>query len=132
MLGTYMLSSGYYDAYYKRALQARRRIKQEFDAAFARCDVLLGPTTPTPAFRFGANSDPLAMYLCDVYTVNANIAGICGISVPAGVAVRDGRALPIGVQLQANAFEESKLLRAARMLEKSLAFAHAAPALQTA
>ena len=130
MLGTYMLSSGYYDAFYKRALQVRRRIKEEFDRAFAACDVLLGPTAPTPAFGFGANADPLAMYLCDVYTVNTNIAGICGISVPAGHAMRDGRPLPVGVQLQANAFEEDRLLRAARMLEKSLApvnGAHAAP-----
>lgn len=121
MLGTYVLSSGYYDAYYKRALQVRRRIKQEFDAAFGVCDVLLGPTAPTPAFEFGANSDPLAMYLCDVYTVNTNIAGICGVSLPAGTAERKGHMLPIGVQLQANAFEEETLLRAARMLERALA-----------
>jgi len=130
MLGTYMLSSGYYDAFYKRALQVRRRIKEEFDRAFAACDVLLGPTAPTPAFGFGANADPLAMYLCDVYTVNTNIAGICGISIPAGHAMRDGKPLPVGVQLQANAFEEDRLLRAARMLEKALApvnGAHAAP-----
>ena len=119
MLGTYMLSSGYYDAYYKRALQVRRRIKEEFDRAFASCDVLLGPTAPTPAFGFGANADPLAMYLCDVYTVNTNIAGICGVSLPAGYALRDGKHLPIGVQLQANAFEEERLLRAARMLERA-------------
>jgi aspartyl-tRNA(Asn)/glutamyl-tRNA(Gln) amidotransferase subunit A len=121
MLGTYMLSSGYYDAFYKRALQVRRRIKEEFDRAFTACDVLLGPTAATPAFGFGANSDPLAMYLCDVYTVNTNIAGICGISIPAGFAMRDGKALPVGVQLQANAFEEDRLLRAARMLERALA-----------
>ncbi len=128
MLGTYMLSSGYYDAYYKRALQVRRCIKDEFDAAFRNCDVLLGPTTPSPAFRFGANSDPLAMYLCDVYTVNMNIAGICGLSLPAGTVMRDGIKLPIGVQLQANAFEEAKLFRAARMLEKALGFSAVAPA----
>jgi aspartyl-tRNA(Asn)/glutamyl-tRNA(Gln) amidotransferase subunit A len=120
MLGTYMLSSGYYDAYYTRALRVRRRIKEEFDAAFRQCDVLLGPTAPTPAFRFGANADPLAMYLCDVYTVNTNIAGICGISLPAGFVEQDGRRLPVGVQLQANAFEEAKLLRAARMLERAM------------
>jgi aspartyl-tRNA(Asn)/glutamyl-tRNA(Gln) amidotransferase subunit A len=120
MLGTYMLSSGYYDAYYSRALRVRRRIKEEFDAAFRQCDVLLGPTAPTPAFRFGANADPLAMYLCDVYTVNTNIAGICGISLPAGFVECDGKRLPVGVQLQANAFEEAKLLRAARMLERAM------------
>ena len=128
MLGTYMLSSGYYDAFYKRALQVRRRIKEEFDRAFAACDVLLGPTAPTPAFGFGANADPLAMYLCDVYTVNTNIAGICGVSLPAGTALRDGRHLPVGVQLQANAFEEDRLLRAARMLERALAPLNAAHA----
>jgi aspartyl-tRNA(Asn)/glutamyl-tRNA(Gln) amidotransferase subunit A len=121
MLGTYMLSSGYYDAYYRRALQVRRRIKEEMDRAFAACDVLLGPTAPSPAFPFGANADPLAMYLCDVYTVNTNIAGICGISLPAGYAEREGAMLPVGVQLQANAFEEERLLRAARMLERGLA-----------
>jgi aspartyl-tRNA(Asn)/glutamyl-tRNA(Gln) amidotransferase subunit A len=120
MLGTYMLSSGYYDAYYTRALRVRRRIKEEFDAAFRQCDVLLGPTAPTPAFRFGANADPLAMYLCDVYTVNTNIARICGNSLPAGFVEQDGRRLPVGVQLQANAFEEAKLLRAARMLERAM------------
>ncbi|MBL9140436.1 MAG: Asp-tRNA(Asn)/Glu-tRNA(Gln) amidotransferase GatCAB subunit A, partial [Phycisphaerae bacterium] len=130
MLGTYVLSSGYYDAYYKRALQVRRRIKQEFDAAFATCDVLLGPTAPSPAFEFGANSDPLAMYLCDVYTVNANIAGICGISLPGGYAERKGKRLPIGLQLQANAFQEEKLLRAARMLERALPPAEIAPPIE--
>jgi aspartyl-tRNA(Asn)/glutamyl-tRNA(Gln) amidotransferase subunit A len=91
------------------------------DRAFAACDVLLGPTAPSPAFPFGANADPLAMYLCDVYTVNTNIAGICGISLPAGYAEREGAMLPVGVQLQANAFEEERLLRAARMLERGLA-----------
>jgi aspartyl-tRNA(Asn)/glutamyl-tRNA(Gln) amidotransferase subunit A len=121
MLGTYMLSSGYYDAFYTRALKVRRRIKEEFDRAFAACDVLLGPTAPTPAFAFGANDDPLAMYMCDVYTVNTNIAGICGLSLPAGFASRGGKALPVGVQLQANAFEEERLLRAARMLERAMA-----------
>jgi aspartyl-tRNA(Asn)/glutamyl-tRNA(Gln) amidotransferase subunit A len=123
MIGTYVLSSGYYDAYYKRALQVRRLIKEEFDRAFERCDVLLGPTSPTPAFAIGGKSDPLAMYLCDVYTVNTNIAGICGISIPGGIADAPsasgtGRVtLPIGLQLQAKPFAESLLLRAARMFE---------------
>jgi aspartyl-tRNA(Asn)/glutamyl-tRNA(Gln) amidotransferase subunit A len=117
MIGTYVLSSGYYDAYYKRALQVRRLIKQEFDSAFERCDVLLGPTSPTPAFEIGKKSDPLSMYLCDVYTVNTNIAGICGISIPGGSVAVDGVRLPIGLQLQAPAFAEAKLLRVARMLE---------------
>ena len=117
MIGTYVLSSGYYDAYYKRALQVRRLIKDEFDRAFERCDVLLGPTSPTPAFEIGKKSDPLSMYLCDVYTVNTNIAGICGISIPGGTARIGDKELPIGLQLQAPAFAEAKLLRAARMIE---------------
>lgn len=117
MLGTYVLSSGYYDAYYNRALRVRRLIKREFDEAFARCDVIIGPTSPTPAFRVGERSDPLSMYLCDVYTVNANIAGICGMSMPAGFAERNGRPLPVGLQLQAPAFEEHRMLRVARLFE---------------
>lgn len=119
MIGTYVLSSGYYDAYYKRALQVRRLIKQEFDAAFEQCDVLLGPTSPTPAFPIGGKSDPLSMYLCDVYTVNCNIAGICGLSMPCGFARVGGGELPIGLQLQAPAFAEGLLLRAARMFERA-------------
>ncbi|MFO0873927.1 MAG: Asp-tRNA(Asn)/Glu-tRNA(Gln) amidotransferase subunit GatA [Phycisphaerales bacterium] len=118
MLGTYMLSAGYYDAFYTRALQVRRLIAREFDAAFARCHVLLGPTSPTPAFPLGGRSDPLSMYLCDVYTVNTNIAGICGVSIPCGYADAGGSRLPIGMQLQAKAFDEPTLLRAARMFER--------------
>lgn len=120
MLGTYVLSAGYYDAYYKRALQVRRLIKREFDAAFASCDILLGPTTPTPAFRIGAGLDPVSMYLNDVYTVNANIAGLPAISLPAGVAEDDGTSLPVGVHLQAPAFAETTLLRAASTVEALL------------
>ncbi len=90
----------------------------EFDAAFASCDVLLGPTTPTPAFPIGGRTDPLSMYMCDVYTVNTNIAGICGISLPAGTDTSEGTPLPIGIQLQAQAFAEPTLLRAARILER--------------
>jgi len=121
MLGTYVLSSGYYDAYYNRALRVRRLIKAEFDKAFEVCDAIIGPTSPTPAFRAGENSDPLAMYLCDVYTVNTNIAGICGISLPGGFVERDGRQLPVGVQLQGPAFEEESLLRIARLFERERA-----------
>jgi aspartyl-tRNA(Asn)/glutamyl-tRNA(Gln) amidotransferase subunit A len=119
MLGTYVLSSGYYDAYYKRALQVRRLIKREYDAAFERCQAILGPTAPAPAFPIGGKSDPLTMYLCDVYTVNANIAGICGLSLPAGYASIGGSTLPIGLQLQCQAFDESTLFRTARMFEKA-------------
>ncbi|MBM4105960.1 MAG: Asp-tRNA(Asn)/Glu-tRNA(Gln) amidotransferase subunit GatA [Phycisphaerae bacterium] len=128
MIGTYVLSSGYYDAYYRRALQVRRLIAEEFDRAFERCDVLLGPTAPTPAFPIGAQQDPLSMYLCDVYTVNADIAGICGISIPAGTTAVDGAALPLAVQLQAPAFAEGLLLRASRMLEQVMGTVGLAPA----
>ena len=119
MLGTYVLSAGYYDAYYKRALQVRRLIKREYDGAFAKCDVLIGPTAPTPAFPIGAKADPLSMYLSDIYTANANIAGICAISVPTGFVNVDGKRLPIGVQLQCQAFDEMTMFRAARMLERA-------------
>jgi aspartyl-tRNA(Asn)/glutamyl-tRNA(Gln) amidotransferase subunit A len=127
MLGTYALSSGYYDAYYKRALQVRRLIREEFNAAFAKCHVLLGPIAPTPAFLLGAKSDPLEMYLSDVYTVNSNIAGICGLSLPCGVANVDGVRLPIGLHLQAQAFDEPTLFRAARMFERVRPFSSVPP-----
>jgi aspartyl-tRNA(Asn)/glutamyl-tRNA(Gln) amidotransferase subunit A len=117
MLGTYALSSGYKDAYYLKALKVRRLIKDDFDRAFAGCDVLAGPTAPTPAFRIGEKADdPLAMYLSDIYTISANLAGICGVSLPCGFT-KGG--LPIGLQLQAAPFEEEKLLRAARMYERA-------------
>ena len=118
MLGTYVLSAGYYDAYYGRALKVRRLIKAEFDRAFAQCDVIAGPTSPTPAFRAGGLTDPLQMYLCDVYTVNTNIAGLPGISVPIGFVNEDGRELPVGLHLQAPAMADAALLRAARMIER--------------
>ena len=127
MLGTYVLSAGYYDAYYKRALQVRRLIRSEFEDVFRRCDVLLGPTTPSPAFRIGSISDPLSMYLCDRYTVNANIAGICGLSLPAGSVEIEGTTLPLGLQLQAPALGESTLLRAARMFEAATTHHEARP-----
>ena len=118
MLGTYVLSAGYYDAYYTRALKVRRLIKQEFDHAFEDCDVLIGPTSPTPAFRIGEKHDPLSMYLADVYTVNANIAGICAISVPTGKVKDEGSELPVGIHLQSQAFHESTLFRAAKAVEQ--------------
>jgi len=119
MLGTFVLSAGYYDAYYKKALQVRRLIKQEFDDAFSKCHALIGPVSPIPAFEFGAKADPLSMYLADIYTVNTNIAGICGISVPAGFKTVGGKKLPMGLQLQAQAMDEPTLLRVARMFEKA-------------
>ncbi len=136
MLGTYALSSGYYDAYYVRALKVRRLIKQDFDAAFESCDAILCPTTPGPAFRFGEKTDsPLAMYLNDVYTVNANMAGIPGISLlggfasPDGLSHTDGGGLPVGVQFLGPLFEEAKLLRIARLYEAAAGYTHARPSL---
>ncbi len=127
MLGAYALSSGYYDAYYLRALKVRRLIKGDFDAAFKQVDVVAGPTSPTVAFPFGARTgDPLQMYLSDVYTGSCNLAGLPGISVPCGF---DASGLPIGLQLIADAFEEEKLLRAARMYERSADWAGKAPSL---
>ncbi len=117
MIGTFALSAGYSDKYYLKALKVRRLIRQDFDQAFAQVDVIAGPVSPTPAFRIGElANDPLAMYLSDVYTLSANLAGIPGISVPCGVSAEK---LPIGLQLLAPAFEEERLLRAARMLEKA-------------
>ena len=108
MLGTYALSAGYYDAYYLKALKVRRLIRQDYDRAFQSVDCLIGPTTPTPAFKTGEKTDdPLAMYLGDLYTVSTNLAGLPGISVPCGFT-KDG--LPIGFHLQGQAFEEGKLL----------------------
>jgi len=117
MIGTYALSSGYYDAYYVKALKIRRLIKQDFDRAFEKCDAILSPTSPTPAFRIGEKTaDPLQMYLVDVFTVTCNIAGIAGISVPCGFTGGD-KPLPIGLQLLGPTFSEDRLLRIARMYE---------------
>jgi aspartyl-tRNA(Asn)/glutamyl-tRNA(Gln) amidotransferase subunit A len=111
MLGTYALSAGYYDAYYLKALRVRRLIREDYERVFQQVDLVIGPTTPTPAFRLGALSDdPLAMYLQDLFTVNANLAGIAGISIPCGMT---DEGLPIGLQLQSPAFEEGRLLWAA-------------------
>jgi aspartyl-tRNA(Asn)/glutamyl-tRNA(Gln) amidotransferase subunit A len=117
MLGTYALSSGYKEAYYLRALKVRRLIKEDFDKAFAQCDVVLGPTSPTAAFKIGEKTaDPLAMYLSDIYTISCNLAGLPGISIPCGFTKAG---LPIGLQILAAPFEEEKLLRVARMYERA-------------
>jgi aspartyl-tRNA(Asn)/glutamyl-tRNA(Gln) amidotransferase subunit A len=117
MLGTFALSSGYKDAYYLKALKVRRLIKDDFDRAFTECDVVVGPTAPTAAFKIGEKSaDPLAMYLSDIYTISCNLAGLPGMSIPCGLT-RGG--LPIGLQLLAPPFAEEKMLRAARMFEKA-------------
>src|SRR5438477_12402588 len=112
MLGTYVLSAGYYDAYYLKAQQVRTLLRQDFANAFAKCDAILTPTAPTPAFLFGEKvNDPLAMYLNDIYTVTANLAGIPGISVPCGVS---GDGLPIGLQLLGPNWSEALLFRLAQ------------------
>lgn len=130
MLGTFALSSGYHDAYYLRALKVRRLIKHDFDDAFKRCHAILCPTTTAPAFGFGEKTDdPVAMYLNDIYTVNANLAGIAGISIPAGFHASDGHALPLGLQLLGPTFSEHALFRIARMFEKAHDYAAARPPL---
>jgi aspartyl-tRNA(Asn)/glutamyl-tRNA(Gln) amidotransferase subunit A len=117
MLGTYVLSAGYYDAYYRRAQKVRRLIQHDFFEALRSVDCLLMPVAPTTAFAFGEKiEDPLQMYLSDVFTVSANLAGIPAMSVPAG---KDRKGLPIGVQLLGRPFDEGTILRAGRFLEQS-------------
>ncbi|QDU97816.1 Asp-tRNA(Asn)/Glu-tRNA(Gln) amidotransferase subunit GatA [Lignipirellula cremea] len=117
MLGTYALSAGYKDAYYVKALQVRRLIRNDYDAAFQQVDLLAGPVSPTPAFPLGEKTeDPLAMYLVDLYTVGANLSGVAGISVPCGFS---SGGLPIGLQLQAPPLAEDRLLRAAHMFQQT-------------
>lgn len=117
MIGTYALSSGYYDAYYKKASQVRALIKNDFAEAFKKCDVILTPTTPTPAFKIGEKTDdPLQMYLSDIFTISTNLAGIPGMSVPCGFTAAG---LPLGVQFLAGHFEEGKLIQIASAYEKN-------------
>ncbi len=127
MLGTYALSSGYYDAYYLKAQQVRTLIKQDFDQAFAKYDVIIGPTAPTTAFRIGEQvGDPLTMYLNDICTIPVNLAGVPAISVPCGLA--DG--LPVGLQIIGKAFDEATVLRAAYAYEQSTEHHKLRPQLQ--
>ena len=120
MLGTYVLSAGYYDAYYKKASQVRTLIKRDFEDAFKDCDVLITPVAPTTAFKIGEKADdPLQMYLTDIFTLPASLAGIPGISIPCGLD-RDG--MPIGVQILASHLNESKIFRVAYNLERALGF----------
>ena len=117
MLGSFVLSSGYYDAYYLKALRVKAMIRKAFDEAFAKYDIILGPVAPTTAPKLGASlSDPLKMYLGDIYTISVNLAGLPGISVPCG---KDSKGLPIGLQMIADSFEEKKLIRAAYTYEKN-------------
>ena len=116
MLGTYVLSAGYYDAYYQKAMKVRGILKQEFADVFKVVDVLLTPTTPTTAFKIGEKSnDPLEMYLSDIYTVSANLAGVPAMSVPIG---KDSKGLPIGLQLTARHFDEAMLFRVGKSVER--------------
>ncbi len=116
MLGSFVLSSGYYDAYYLKALKVKAMIKNAFDQAFAKYDLILGPVAPTTAPKLGESlSDPIKMYLGDIYTISVNLAGLPAISVPCG---EDSKGLPIGLQLIADRFQEKKLLQTAYAYER--------------
>jgi aspartyl-tRNA(Asn)/glutamyl-tRNA(Gln) amidotransferase subunit A len=115
LLGTYVLSAGYYDAYYRKAQQVRALITRDFLEAFAKVDVIVGPMTPTAAFKIGEKADdPMAMYLADIYSVAASLAGICGLSVPCGTT---SEGLPIGVQIMGRHFDEATVLRVGAAVE---------------
>jgi aspartyl-tRNA(Asn)/glutamyl-tRNA(Gln) amidotransferase subunit A len=130
ILGTYVLSSGYYDAYYLRAQKVRELIRQDFAKAFEKVDALISPTSPVPPFKLGERTaDPLQMYLADIFTIAANLAGICGISVPCGFADVDGHRLPIGLQLLGKALDETRILQIAHAYEQSTDWHKARPPL---
>ncbi|KPK52377.1 MAG: glutamyl-tRNA amidotransferase [Acidithiobacillales bacterium SM23_46] len=117
MIGTYALSAGYYDAYYLKAQRLRRLIAQDFEQAFEVCDVIMGPTSPTTAFKLGAKSDdPVSMYLSDIYTISVNLAGLPGLSIPAGF---DGKGLPVGLQIIGRYFGEERLLNVAHQYQQA-------------
>jgi len=120
MLGTYVLSHGYYDAYYLKAQRVRTLIGKDFDAAFKRCDIIVTPTAPTTAFKIGEKTqDPLQMYLSDIYTISINLAGLPALSLPCGF---DGDTMPIGMQIIGKHFDEATVLRAARAYEQATAW----------
>lgn len=126
MIGTYVLSAGYYDAYYKKAMQVRTLVRQDFEAAFKKVDLILTPVAPTTAYKIGEKiSDPLTMYLEDVFTVPASLAGICGLSIPAGFANN----LPVGMQLLGNRFDEKTILRAGHQFQLATDFHKQKPSL---
>ena len=115
LVGTYVLSHGYYDAYYIQAQKLRRLIAQDFKAAFGQCDLIMGPTSPTTAFKLGEKTqDPVLMYLNDIFTVPANLAGLPGLSIPCGF---DAKGLPVGLQIIGNYFAEAKMLNAAHQYQ---------------
>jgi aspartyl-tRNA(Asn)/glutamyl-tRNA(Gln) amidotransferase subunit A len=126
MLGTYALSSGYYDAYYLKAQKARTLIRQDFDKAFKDVDLIVTPTTPEPAFRAGEKVDPISMYMADVFTISANLAGVPGLSLPCGYTKAG---LPVGLQFIGKSFDESTILRAAHAYEQSTDWHTRRPAL---
>jgi aspartyl-tRNA(Asn)/glutamyl-tRNA(Gln) amidotransferase subunit A len=127
MLGTYVLSAGYYDAFYLKALQVRTLLRRDYEVAFERVDVVAMPTMPTPPFKLGEkSSDPLQMYLGDIFTVSANLAGLPGISVPCGFS-SDG--LPIGFQLMGRMFDEVTMLRVANAYERATEWHARTPAI---
>ena len=116
MIGTYVLSHGYYDAYYLQAQKIRRLIAQDFVEAFQYCDVIMGPTTPTTAFNLGEKgNDPVQMYLSDIYTIAVNLAGLPGMSIPAGFG---GNNMPIGLQIIGNYFDEARMLNVAHQYQQ--------------
>jgi len=130
ILGTYVLSSGYYDAYYLRAQKVRELIRQDFARAFEKVDAIVCPTSPVPAFKLGERTaDPLQMYLADVFTSTGNLAGICGISVPCGFAQVNGKQLPIGLQLLGKALDEARIFQIAHAYEQSTDWHKARPKL---
>ena len=130
ILGTYVLSSGYYDAYYLRAQKVRELIRQDFAKAFEKVDALVSPTSPVPGFKLGERTaDPLQMYLADIFTNAGNLAGICGISLPCGFAEVEGKQLPIGLQLQGKALDEARILQIAHAYEQSTDWHKARPKL---
>jgi len=120
LIGTYVLSAGYYDAYYLKAQQIRRLIAQDFEDAFKKCDVIMGPAAPSTAFKAGEKvDDPVAMYLQDIYTISTNLAGLPGMSVPAGFSTSaDGKALPVGLQIIGNYFDEARMLNVAHQYQQ--------------
>jgi aspartyl-tRNA(Asn)/glutamyl-tRNA(Gln) amidotransferase subunit A len=128
MIGTYVLSHGYYDAYYLQAQKIRRLIAGDFQAAFAQCDVIAGPVAPTVAWQAGAKADPLAAYLADIYTLPASLAGLPGMSLPVGFATSaEGGGMPVGLQLIGNHLQEAKLLNVAHQYQQVTAFHQARP-----
>jgi aspartyl-tRNA(Asn)/glutamyl-tRNA(Gln) amidotransferase subunit A len=128
ILGTYVLSSGYYDAYYLRAQKVRELIRRDFARVFEKVDALISPTSPVPAFKLGDRvADPLQMYLADIFTIAANLAGICGISVPCGFAEANGHRLPIGLQLLGKPMDEARILQIGHAYEQSTDWHKARP-----